>query len=130
MTSATRRPWKKLSITIKATTIDQVKSLYDDFLSADHGEVAVVGDFEPSEVLPLVAKAVEGWHAKRPFARIEKPHKVVEGGRVVINTPDKANAKLLAGLTVSMRDDDPAYPAALIGNLVLGGGWSAGCRRG
>ena len=49
---------------VKATTIDQVKSLYDDFLSADHGEVAVVGDFEPSEVFPLVAKAVEGWHAR------------------------------------------------------------------
>jgi zinc protease len=111
---------------VKATTIDQVKTLYDDFLGADHGEVAVVGDFEPSEVLPLVAKAVGGWHAKRPFARIEKPHKVVEGGRVVINTPDKANAKLLAGLSVPMRDDHPAYPAALIGNIVLGSGGVGG----
>ena len=108
---------------IKATTIEQVKSLYDDFFGADHGEVAVVGDFEPSEVLPLLAKAVGGWHARRPFARIEKPHKGAGGGRVVINTPDKASANLSAGLTVSMRDDDPAYPAALIGNRVLGGGF-------
>ncbi len=114
---------------IKATTIEQVKFLYDDFLGADHGELAVVGEFEPSELRPLVARALEGWHAKRPFARIEKPHKVVEGGRVVINTPDKANAKLLAGLTVSMRDDDPAYPAALIGNRVLGGGFPGGWSR-
>ncbi len=111
---------------IKATTIDQVKTLYDDLLGADHGEVAVVGDFEPSEVLPLVAKAVEGWHAKKPFARIEKLRKVVERGRVVIETPDKANAKLLAGLTVPMRDEDPAYPAALIGNFVLGYGGVGG----
>jgi zinc protease len=104
---------------VKATTIDQVKTLSGDFLGADHGEVAVVGDFEPSEVLPLLAKALEGWHARKPFVRIEKPRKVVGGGRVVIE-------KLLAGLTVPMRVEDPAYPAALIGNFILGSGGVGG----
>ena len=107
---------------LKVMTIDQVKLLSDDYLGADHGELAVVGDFEPSEVLPLVSKIVEGWHSKKPYARIEKPHQAVTGERVAIPTPDKANATLMAGLTVPMRDEDPAYPAALIGNFVLGGG--------
>ena len=107
---------------LKATTIDQLKTLDDDYLGADHGELAVVGDFEPSELLPLMARMFDGWHAKKPFARIEKPHKPVAGDHVAIPTPDKANATLMAGLTVPLRDEDPAYPAALIGNFVLGGG--------
>jgi zinc protease len=107
---------------LKATTIDQVKTIYNDYLGADHGELAVVGDFEPSEVLPFVAKALEGWHSKKAYARIENPYKPVNGERVAITTPDKANATLMAGLTVPMRDEDPDYPAALIGNYVLGGG--------
>ena len=107
---------------VKATTIDQLKRIESEYLGADHGELAVVGDFEPSEVQPLLAGLVEGWHAKKPFARIEKPYKSVTGEHVSIPTPDKANATLIAGLTVPMRDEDPSYPAALIGNYVLGGG--------
>ncbi len=107
---------------VKGATIDQVKTVYHDFLGADHGELAIVGDFEPSEVMPLLAKVVEGWHSKKPYARIEKPHLAVKGEQITIPTPDKANATLMAGLTVPMRDEDPAYPAALIGNYVLGGG--------
>jgi len=107
---------------LKATTIDQIKLLDSEYLGADHGEIAVVGDFEPSEVMPILAKVVEGWKSKKPYARIEKPYKAVQGEHVTIETPDKANATLISGLTLPMKDEDPAYPAALIGNYVLGGG--------
>ena len=46
----------------------------------------------------------------------------VEPQHVSIVTPDKANATFMGGLTVPMRDEDPSYPAALIGNYILGGG--------
>src|SRR5262249_61952820 len=39
-----------------------------------------------------------------------------------IETPDKANAVLVAGLNLSIRDDDPDYPALTLGNYMLGGG--------
>ena len=107
---------------LKGTTIEQVKTLYDNYLGAGHGELAIVGDFEPSEILPLAAKLVEGWQAKQPYARIEKPFQPIPGGHAAIPTPDKANATLIAGMNVPMKDEDPAYPAALIGNYVLGGG--------
>jgi len=107
---------------VKAATIDQVKLIDAEYLGADHGELAVVGDFEPSEVLPLVAKVVEGWHAKKPYARIEKPFKPAPREQATIATPDKANATYIGGMTLPMKDEDPAYPAALIGNYVLGGG--------
>ena len=37
---------------LKKVTLDQVRSLYHDYLGASHGELVVVGDFEPSEVAP------------------------------------------------------------------------------
>ena len=54
-------------------TLDQVRTLYREYLGADHGELVVVGDFEPSEVLPILAKTFEGWKAEKPYARIERP---------------------------------------------------------
>ena len=37
-------------------------------------------------------------------------------------TPDKENAIYLAGLSVPIKDDNPDYPALLVGNFILGGG--------
>jgi zinc protease len=107
---------------LKATSIDQVRTVYHDYLGADHGELAVVGDFEPSEVLPLLARAFDGWKAAKPYARIDRAYQAIEPTRDQINTPDKANAIYLAGLTLPLRDSDPDYPALLMGNYVLGGG--------
>ena len=41
---------------VKASRLEQVETLYQQYLGARYGELAIVGDFEPSEVLPLVAK--------------------------------------------------------------------------
>ena len=38
-----------------------------------------------------------------------------------LRTPDKANAVLRAGLNVALRDDDPDFPALVLGNYLLGG---------
>ncbi len=107
---------------LKGTTLEQLKTLYKDYVSADHGELAIVGDFEPSDVRPLLEKALEGWSAKASYARIEEPYQPTRGERVTIETPDKANATYFAGLSLPMKDDNPDYPALVIGNFVLGGG--------
>jgi zinc protease len=107
----------------KAVTVDKVRELYRDYLGAGHGELAIVGDFEPSEIMPLIAKALEGWTASKPYARIERPMPTgIEAARETIVTPDKANANYLAGLLIPIRDDHPDYPALVAGNFILGGG--------
>lgn len=108
---------------LRATTIDQVRRLHAEFLGAGHGELAIVGDFEPSEVLPLVAEALEGWKSSVPYARIERPFQEgISPARETILTPDKANALFVAALTLPVRDDNPDYPALVAGNFILGGG--------
>ena len=46
---------------------------------------------------------------------------IARGERIVIDTPDKANAVYIALTTVPMTDDDPDFPAAMVGTFLLGG---------
>ena len=125
MTFATCRPWMNRSSASKRSAIDQVRALYHGYLGADHGEVVVVGDFESSEILPVLSKTFEDWKSDKPYALIERPYQPDhEPRRDAVSTPDKENAIYLAGLLMPMRDDDPDYPAMVMGNFVLGGGRS------
>ena len=104
-------------------SLDQVRTLYREYLGADHGELVVIGDFEPSEILPILGKTLEGWKAEKPYARIERPIPPgIKPERETIETPDKANAVYLAGLQTPLKDSDPDYPALVAGNYILGGG--------
>jgi zinc protease len=108
---------------LKKVGLDEIGSLYHDYLGAEHGEVAVVGDFESSEILPILAKTFEGWKASKPYARIHRPYQPdIEPRRETVATPDKENAMYLAGLSIPVKDDNPDYPALLVGNYILGGG--------
>ena len=123
LTSGTCRPIDEEIQRIKEVTVEDVRSLYDDYLGASHGELTIVGDFEPSEALSVLSRTFEGWKNPQPYARIERPFQPgLKPTRETILTPDKANASYFAGLTVEMKDSDPDYPALVIGNYILGGG--------
>ncbi len=108
---------------LKACKLDQVRALYEDYLGASHGELAIVGDFEPSEVLPLFERMLSGWKSGKPYARIERPYQAeIVAARETIVTPDKENALFVSLVSMPMRDDNPDYPALTIGNFILGGG--------
>ncbi len=108
---------------LKETSIEQVRSLYNDFLGASHGELAIVGDFEPSEALSVLTRTFEGWKNAQPFARIEREFQEgLKASKVTLETPDKANATFFAGMTFPLKDTSPDYPALLAGNYILGGG--------
>jgi zinc protease len=107
----------------KALQLDQIKKLYEEYLGSQAGEVAIVGDFDPAECLPILRETFSGWTARQAYARIPKVvFPQVKGEKQEIITPDKANAVYVAGLVFPMKDDDPDYPAVAMGNFVLGGG--------
>jgi zinc protease len=107
---------------LKAVTIDQVRRVYQEFLGGAEGELVVIGDFAPDPTVAKVAEILDDWKAKQPYARIEGiAFTSVPGGKHSILTPDKANAVYSAGLVVPMSDNDPDYPALLLGNYVFGG---------
>jgi len=105
----------------KDVKVEEVAQLYRDFVGGQHGELVVVGDFSPDELLPQLEALVSGWKAKQPYARIERPASKTTNVREVIETPDKENAVYLAATIMPLSDTAEEYPALVIGNFVMGG---------
>jgi zinc protease len=108
---------------LQAASHDQIARIYHEYLGSQAGELAIVGDFDPSVCLPILKQSFADWVGKQSYARIASP--VVGSGSGAghrINTPDKENATYLSGMVIPIRDDDPDYPALLIANYVFGGG--------
>ena len=107
----------------KAATLDEVKKFYSDFYGASNAELAVVGDFDPKEIAALAGELFGDWKSPKPFTRVPRPYREVAAVNQALPTPDKANAIFLAGMALNLRDDDPDYPALVLGNYMLGGGF-------
>ncbi|MFP5260833.1 MAG: M16 family metallopeptidase [Blastocatellia bacterium] len=107
---------------MKAVTLDDVKKFYADFYGASNGEMAVAGDFDAKEVEKMVADLFGPWKSPRPFERLVSVYREVAPINQSLETPDKANAVFIAGMPLSLRDDDPDYPALTLANYILGGG--------
>lgn len=108
---------------LQAATYDQVVQLYHEYLGSQAGELAIVGDFDPAECLPILQDTFAGWTASKSYARIASatPNSL-DGSQHKLNTPDKANATYVSGLVFPLRDDHPDYPALLVANFIYGGG--------
>jgi zinc protease len=107
----------------KSVKLDQVKELYERFVSAQSGELAIVGDFDAEASLSILRDALGGWTSSESYARIPREYIPNVAGRLEeIITPDKANAVYVAGMAFPMQDTDPDYAAMLMGNYILGAG--------
>jgi zinc protease len=108
---------------LKAATLDPVKKFYADFYGGSNGEMAVVGDFDQKELEKLANELFGSWKSPRPYSRLITTYQDIPAVSQSFETPDKANAVFLAGERLNVRDDDPDYPALLLGNYMLGGGF-------
>jgi zinc protease len=107
----------------KALTVDDAKRVYTELVGATYGDVAVVGDFDANAVRQWARTTFDSWRSPRPFRRLERQFQDIAQFNESIETPDKANAVFLAGQNLKVRDDSPEWPAIVMGNFVLGGGF-------
>jgi len=107
----------------KALSLDVVKKFYQDFYGADNGTMSMVGDFDPDEIKALTADLFGNWKSLKPFTRIANKAVQVQTINESIETPDKANAFFVANYNFEFRDDNPDYPAMVMSNFMLGGGF-------
>jgi len=63
----------------------------------------------------------DDWKSPRPYQRIPVPYQDITPINQNLETPDKANAVFQAGMNLRLRDDNPDYPALIVGNYLLGG---------
>lgn len=108
---------------IKSVKLEEVKKFYKDFYGASAATLAIVGDFDENEVKTLVTGLFGSWKSPSAVARLENKAAQVKTINESFETPDKANAFFVAAYNFEFRDDNADYPAMVIGNYMLGGGF-------
>lgn len=108
---------------IKSAKLEDVKKFHKEFYGAQNATFAAVGDFDETQIRKIITDEFGTWKAQKPFSRIVSDYKAIPAGTQSLQTPDKANAMLFAGFNLPLRDDDPDYPALMLGNYMLGGGF-------
>jgi zinc protease len=108
---------------LKALKLDEVKKFYKDFFGANNATMSVVGDFDANEIKALASTLFGDWKSNMSFTRIPNKAIPVQTINESIETPDKANAFFVASYNFEMRDDNADYPALVLGNYMLGGGF-------
>jgi zinc protease len=108
---------------LKKTTLDEARKFYTGTAGASNAELAVVGDFDAAEIAKLAADLFGAWKSPTPYQRVSDPYRKVDVVNRSIETPDKENAWFMGGIRLNMRNDDPDYPALVLGNYILGGGF-------
>ncbi len=114
---------------VKAVHIDQVRAFHRRFYGAANAVFSAVGDVDEAPVRQALASGLSAWQSNVVFRRVEVPAQPAKPQRMVLHTPDKQNATLLAQLTLPLNDSAADYPALSMANFLLGGGGNSRLRK-
>jgi len=106
-----------------AVTLQDVIHFHRQFYGVAAAEVAVVGSFDSQEISRTIVELFGDWKSRSSYRRAVSLYRPVPAKKEILLTPDKANAIYLAESRFAIRDDDAQYPALLVGNEILGGGF-------
>ncbi len=107
---------------IKALTLEQVRAFHHDQYGTSEGQIAIVGDFDPEQIKPLLEKLFASWKPAVNYAPIHTRYTDVPAGEQRLETPDKSSAVLLARHNLPLNDDAPEYAALMVANNIFGSG--------
>ncbi|XZF13135.1 M16 family metallopeptidase [Chitinophagaceae bacterium MMS25-I14] len=107
----------------KTVTIDDVRNFYKTFYNGSNATVGFVGDFDPGVVKERLNVMLANWTAPVAYKRVPDVFADVKPENREIKTPDKKNAMMMAGMNLKIRDDNPDYPALVMGDFIFGGGF-------
>jgi zinc protease len=108
---------------LEAVTLAEVRSFWERFYGAQGGTMSIVGDFDAEEMTALADDMFGSWTSPEDYVRVADPYRDIAKADQDIETPDKANAMMIAAQPVRMTDADADYPALALGNYMLGGGF-------
>jgi zinc protease len=105
----------------KAAKVEDARAFYRNFYGASHAELAVVGDFDTAEVKKVITELFGAWKSPAKYERIKTGFAKIAPVNESIETPDKANAVLFAGVRMNVSDEDPDFVALVLADYMLGG---------
>jgi zinc protease len=116
----------EMTASLQAVTLADVKKFYSDFYGASHSELVIVGDFDPEQMQVAASKLLGDWKSPKPFRKTPYPYNgSIAAKNESFETPDKANAFIMMGITLPVGDRHADYPALLVGNYILGSGMNS-----
>jgi len=107
---------------IKAASLADVKAFHRDFHGASPAEMAIVGDFDPQAITPLVNDLFGNWKAPQRASPVLNRFAEVAPGARTLDTPDKENGFYIARMNLDLNSDDPDFPALMLANYIFGEG--------
>jgi zinc protease len=107
---------------LKAATLDQLKAFHRDYYGTVPAEIAIVGDFDPKQVAPLVDELFGHWQAKEHVAPVLRRYADIGPMQKTIDTPDKENGFYIARENLDLNIEDEDYPALMLANYIFGEG--------
>jgi zinc protease len=107
----------------KEASLEESARFHAEFYGASAAELSVVGDFSPDELKARVVELFGDWESAQPYVRLRSQYRDVPPLIKDFETPDKESAVFVAGQTVELQDEDPDYPAMVLGNFMTGGGF-------
>ena len=103
--------------------VEEAREFHQMFYGANHGQIAIVGDFDSVAVKSAITDAFGSFTSDAKYERIKRGYEATKLINESIETPDKANAMFMAGQRLKLEDTDAKYPGAVFGNFMLGGGF-------
>ncbi|QOY96567.1 insulinase family protein [Massilia sp. UMI-21] len=107
---------------LKAARLEDVVAFHRDFYNTHPAELAIVGDFDPKEIVPLVDRLFGAWRAPANVAPILRRHAEVAPIDKTLDTPDKENGFYIARMNLDLNIEDADYPALMLANYIFGEG--------
>jgi zinc protease len=107
---------------LKAIKLEDVIAFHRDYYGANHGELAIVGDFDKAAASKAIADSFDGWSSKVAYAPVLNTNADKAPLHVMLNAPDKENGFYTARLNVDLNTNDADYPALELANYIFGGG--------
>jgi zinc protease len=108
---------------VAALDLENIREFYNEFYGGSDMELSIVGDFDEKEVRDLVKELFGNWPSPHGYTRVPSQYFDVPPVNRSIETPDKKNSMFLASLNLALQDDDPDFPALVLSNYMLGGGF-------
>jgi len=108
---------------INKITVDDVKKFYSNFYNGSSATAVIIGDFQKEEALGELNLILQNWTSPEQYTYAIGHNFDAPAKSEKINCPDKANAMMAAGCNLTLKDDNPDFPALIMGNFILGGGF-------
>ncbi|MBQ8829777.1 MAG: insulinase family protein [Burkholderiaceae bacterium] len=113
---------KEVLTQLNDTSLESVKNFHKTMMGTARGQIAIVGDFDPKIVTEILKDDFSTFVSKADYQRIVHEYRPVQATRIVIDTPEKENANLIAKSVFPISDTDADAPALMVANWILGGG--------